>query len=305
MVVAMLTFRRHDDLREVLPALLDQCDAVPFETSVLIVDNDPSASAMHLAESLPPEAVRFVHEPVPGIAAARNRALLEAGPAELLVFIDDDERPEPGWLDSLVGTWKTTGAACVAGRVVSRLPAGADDWIVEGGFFERRSLPTGTQIDTAATNNLLLDMGQVDALGVRFDVRFGTTGGSDTLFTREIHRRGGRLVWCDEAVVVDIVPPSRFNREWVLRRSLRYGNSNSRTTLVMQNGPFGRLVQRLDLSIRGLARVLFGCGRFLAGCAMASVRHRARGARTAARGLGMVGGAWGFTYHDYRRDPRG
>ena len=55
--------------------------------------------------------MRYVHEPAPGISAGRNRALDEAGDADLLSFIDDDEVPRPGWLSALIDTWLPTRPA--------------------------------------------------------------------------------------------------------------------------------------------------------------------------------------------------
>jgi succinoglycan biosynthesis protein ExoM len=299
-VVAMLTYRRPDDLHAALPRLAETVSSCRSPASVLIVDNDPSASAMPLAAAAP-DRVRFVHEPTPGIAAARNRALDETGDADLLVFIDDDERPEPGWLDQLVDTWRRDRPAAVVGPVVSTFPSEPEPFIVEGGFFRRRRLPTGTAVDVAATNNLLLDLDQVRRLGVRFDTTLGTAGGSDTLFTRTLHRRGGRLVWCDEAVVVDVVPPGRLTRDWVLRRALRTGNSTSRIGLRLETSTSARAALRVRLTARGGARVLGGALRFVLGVVLGSLRHRANGARTFARGMGMTTGAWGWTYDEYRR----
>ncbi|WP_425454326.1 glycosyltransferase family 2 protein [Luteococcus japonicus] len=56
-----------------------------------------------------PSGVRYVNETAPGLAAVRNRALDEAGNANLLAFIDDDETPAAGWLQHLVRTWRATG----------------------------------------------------------------------------------------------------------------------------------------------------------------------------------------------------
>src|SRR3954469_16278179 len=69
-VVAVLTYRRTDRLAGLLPQLVQQAAAVG--AAVLVVDNDPEASARPVAAGSP---VRYVHEPRPGIAAARNRAL--------------------------------------------------------------------------------------------------------------------------------------------------------------------------------------------------------------------------------------
>jgi glycosyltransferase involved in cell wall biosynthesis len=299
--IAMLTYRRPDDLPDALPAVLSQADTVDHDVALLVVDNDPDASAMPLAAQFDATRVRFVHEPTPGIAAARNRALDETADRDVVIFIDDDERPEDGWLQALVGTWLDGRPAAVVGPVVSTYAEPPEPWIEAGGFFRRRRLATGTPIDVAATNNLLLDRRRVEELGVRFDRQFGASGGSDTLFTRELHRRGGRMVWCAEAMVVDVVPASRLTRQWVLQRALRTGNSWSRTSVELERAPGRRLASRIELTAQGLARVVGGAARLAWGTVTRSLSHRANGARTLARGLGMTGGAWGYVYVEYKR----
>lgn len=302
----MLTYLRTAELPDAVDAVLEATRSGPCPATVLVVDNDPAGGAMPLQHRWSTDHVRFVHEPTPGIAAARNRALDEADTAgdELLVFIDDDERPSPGWLEALVRTWEDTGAAAVVGPVVSSFDDEPEPWIVAGGFFERRRLPTGTEVDTAATNNLLLDLAQVRRFDVRFEPRLGTVGGSDTLFTRQLHQRGGRIVWCDEAVVHDVVPSSRLTRAWVVRRAMRLGNSDAHVSVLLAPTWRARCGQRLRCTSRGLVRIAGGAARIALGTLRGSLRHRARGRRTLARGVGMVGGAWGWVYAEYRRTPR-
>lgn len=300
-VVAVLTFRRPADLAELLEALALEVEAArEVEASILVVDNDPSASARQVVGASTARAM-YVNEPRPGIAAARNRALAESRSQRLLVFIDDDERPQPGWLLGLVRTWQTTGAAAVVGPVLSTFVVEPSPWIVAGGFFRRRRLPTGTEVSAAATNNLLLDLDVIRTLGVRFDDRFGLSGGSDTLFTRQLHQQGGRLVWCDEAVVLDVVPAARATSAWVLRRALRMGNSASRTSIALAPTALRRLAVRVRMTVAAVARVIAGAARLAVGWMVGSARHHARGARTLARGLGMIGGAWGTVVVEYRR----
>lgn len=310
-VIAVLTYRRPEDFALALPRLGAQAlagggrspDGRP--ATVLVVDNDPAASARpiveQLAGTLPPGLVRYVHEPKPGIAAARNRALAEAAASGLLVFIDDDEIPSARWLEQLVSLQRSTGAAAVVGAVVSEYEHEPDPWVEAGGFFRRRRLATGSRLDVAATNNLLLDLRQIRALGLRFDERFGLSGGSDTLFTRQLVQRGGTMLWCDEAVVVDRVPAARLTRGWVLRRALRSGNSAARVGLELACTPAARLAVRGASLAAGSFRLLGGSARLSAGFLTGSPAQKARGMRTAARGLGMASGAFGYVYSEYRR----
>ncbi|MCZ2810479.1 glycosyltransferase [Modestobacter sp. VKM Ac-2979] len=302
--IGVLTFRRPADLAALLPMLAEQvarAAATGHRAEVLVVDNDPAGSGRAVVAAAGCPVVRYVLEPEPGIAAARNRVLAESHDRDVLVFIDDDERPRDDWLAQLLGTHRRTGAAAVAGAVVSDFSGPVDPWLVEGGFFVRRRLPTGTPIDVAATNNLLLDLRQLRPTGLRFDVAFGASGGEDTLFTRGIAQRGLTMVWCDEAVVTDVVPVDRATRSWVLRRAFSSGNSVSRVHLALAGSAAARLRVRLSCTGRGLPRLTAGLGRWALGAVTGSVRHRARGLRTAARGAGMVAGAAGHVYQEYGR----
>ncbi|MDP5184382.1 glycosyltransferase family A protein [Blastococcus sp. BMG 814] len=309
--VAVLTFRRPETLAALLPVLVAQAaEVVGYGGArVLVVDNDPTGTGRTTVEdatraSAPGVHVTYVHEPTPGIAAGRNRALAESHGSEFLVFIDDDEVPHPGWLRHLLATQRDSGAAAVAGTVTSTFPAPLPTWIAAGGFFDRRRLPTGTPIDVAATNNLLLHLPRVRAARLRFDPAFGLSGGEDTLFTRQLAAAQGALVWCAEAVVTDVVPPERARPAWVLRRAFSSGNSVSRVDLRLAGGRRDRLLARGRGWAAGGARVLGGAARWLLGVLTADVRHRARGARSAARGAGMLAGTVGLVYQEYGAPPR-
>lgn len=323
LTVAIPTYRRPGAVARALRAVLAEAGACrgdgagpggPIE--VLVIDNDPDGSAREAvagaaggalgaaagsdAAAGPGAAVRYVVEPSPGVSAVRNRALDETADRALLVFIDDDEEPEAGWLRGLLSTRRDTGAAAVAGLVVPDYEAEPGPWLRAGGFFDRQSWPTGTRRPVAATNNLLLDLGAVRAAGLRFDEAFGATGGEDALFTRSLVAAGGVIVWCDEARVRDRVPAARLERAWVLRRRRSHAATAVRVELALA-GPGAHPGIRVRALAGGCARVLAGLGRMaLGGLGAGSGRglvHRARGARLVARGSGMAAAAVGRGAH--------
>lgn len=300
-MVAMLTYCRPDNLAEAIPAVLEQATALHPAALLLVVDNDPAGSAAAEVARWADRGVRYVHEAEPGIVAARNRALTESSGFDLLVFIDDDEHPEPGWLQALLDARDRYGGAAVVGAVVSAYDAEPEPWIIAGRFFDRRRLPTGTVTDVAATNNLLLDLAVVRAGGLRFDARFAHSGGSDTLFTRQLAQHGP-LIWCDEAVVVDRVPVTRLTRSWVLRRAFRSGNSWVRTSVLLAPTATARVSVRCRETARGTVRLAGGAARWAVGAVTGSVGQRARGRRTIARGAGFIAGAVGHVHEEYRRE---
>ena len=305
LTVAVPTFHRNDDLKELVPLLLEQLAALRDRhgvlARVLLVDNDPDAGARPLVEEFSRQDVVHVHEPVPGLAAVRQRALDESTSYELLAFMDDDGRPAPGWIEALVTAWRASHPAAVAGRVVESYLQPPPTWIEAGGFFRRRSLATGVEVDAAPAGNLLLDLEQVRRLGIAFDSRFGLSGGEDTLFTRQLTAAGGRIIWCEESQVVDLVPRERLSKRWVLRRAWSHGNTSALVAQALAGTP--RAVRRVRTRgvLGGSARCLAGLARWVMGAAVRSQRHQARGLRLAFRGLGIVSGSLGRVYEEYAR----
>lgn len=309
LTVVVPTYMRPVTLDKNLRSVLAQVETIgdqidldlDLEADALVIDNDAGGSARETVCALGSTRLRYVVEPEPGIVAARNRGLDECGERDLLVFVDDDETPEPEWLAHLVRTWSVSRPAAVMGRVVSHYESPPDPWIVAGGFFRRARHPTGTEVTVVACGNLLLDLAQVRDLGVRFDPRFGLTGGEDTMFSRQLARRGGRMVWCDESVAVDVVPDARANRRWVLDRARRTGNTSALIDLTLVDAGPRRAAVRGRTVARAVAREVAGWGRFALGLGMRSDRHQARGLRTAHRGRGMLDAALGHVIEEYAR----
>jgi glycosyltransferase involved in cell wall biosynthesis len=97
--LVVCTRDRPDSLRRCLASLLE-LRTPPRE--ILVVDNCPGDDRTRaLCAELP---VRYLREPIPGQARARNRGILESD-AELVAFTDDDCVVDPGWLDGLGATF--------------------------------------------------------------------------------------------------------------------------------------------------------------------------------------------------------
>lgn len=336
LTIAMLTYRRNDYLAQVIPELLAQADDVcdaQTTASVLIVDNDPQAGARAVVEAAraalggeQPEAAEasgaadsdavamsrlvYVHEPEPGIVAGRNRALSQAHGSDALIFIDDDEIPSPGWLKALVSTWRAQGCAAVTGPTPPTFEVAPSAWVVASGAFDSWEAADGAQVRSADTGNLLLDLAVVEGLGLRFDPRYGLTGGEDSLFTRQLTRAGGVICFAAGAVVTKRVPAARARRTWVLERSLRSGSSWARVridTAAPDGGASGRLARlrlRLGYGAKGLAKAGIDGARAGVARICGDVPAQARYEVSSRGGLGMVVGALGVHVREYGRPRR-
>lgn len=302
--VAIPTFRRPEQLArmlQVLPSrLAEVADAA--RVRVLIIDNDPQGGAEPIVAQAPAELdCRYVHEPRPGIAAARQRALDAATDYDLLAFIDDDETPRPGWLGALLDTWRRTGAAAVAGHVHTEFPADAEPWVVASGLFVRPLRGDGERLPAAGAGNLLLDLAQVRAAGIRFDTSLGLFGGEDTLFTRQLVRAGMDVVACPASVADDPLEPSRATRRFALARARHHGQMQAVIDLRLAGGRLQRVGSRLRNAVKGVGWIGRGALRIVGGMLRRALPLRATGARQVRRGIGMLEGALGFARPEYAR----
>ncbi|WP_353648545.1 glycosyltransferase family 2 protein [Nakamurella sp. A5-74] len=300
-LLTVATFRRPADLAALLPLLERAAAEISPAAAIVVVDNDPDACARDQIALHP--GVTYRHEPRPGIAAARNASLAAARERGIawVAFLDDDERPDPGWLAALVRAMQEWRPAAVSGPVISVFEQEPDAWVRGSGTFESRPHAHGARIRGAATNNLLIDREVLDDRGLAFDDAFGLTGGSDSMLTRAMTHQGLEIRWTSEAVVREVVPVARTRRSWIVSRHRRTGNDWSRVTLALADGRREQLPARLRLVVTGVRRAVRG----VIGSAMGAARRDA-GRRGAARcdlatARGVLEGVFGRTRTEYAR----
>jgi len=253
-LVAIATYSRPSDLEHLLDSLLTSVDLDSVD--VVVVDNDASASAEQVVLRHPLKP-RYEVEPVPGIASARNRALdLFDSRYAGIIFVDDDEWVDPSWYRQIVSYADSTGAQAVQGPVVSVLPEDAPAWVRRGNFFQRLTEETGSELKSAATNNVLLMRTAWVGAGLpRFDIAFSETGGSDFDFFWGIRKSGAKILYCSEAVVFESVPQSRMSWQWIRRRYMRNGIAIVRSHRKHGESIYGLLLVRMLALVFGATRL--------------------------------------------------
>jgi succinoglycan biosynthesis protein ExoM len=299
--VCIPTHRRPASLARLLSALGRlRFTGEPPAVRVVVVDNHAEGSARAACAAAAralPWPLTYVVEPERGISAARNRAVQEAEGAAWLAWIDDDEYPEPEWLDTLLRTAAAHGADAVAGPVLSRFEAPPPAWVLRGGFFDRPRPATGSRLPYAGLGNALVRAAVVRALGTPpFEPALSLTGGEDTLFFLRATGAGFRLVWADDAVVHEVVPAERVRLAWLLRRAYRMGSAWTVCERRVRPGAGRRLVR----AAKGVGWMASGAGTL----PLAVVRGPAaavEGMRRICRGAGNLAGLAGIPVLEYRR----
>jgi succinoglycan biosynthesis protein ExoM len=224
--VCACTYKRPELLRRLLRELAGQETGGLFTYSIVVIDNDRLRSGEAVVLEFAATSsltVTYDVEPVQNICMARNRAIANAS-GELIAFIDDDEFPDKQWLLKLYQAADRDGVAGVLGPVKSHFDEQPPDWVIGCKFFDRPGHPTGFVIywTEGRTGNVLLKRGILPDGEPPFDPAFHR--GGDTDFFRRMAQKGDVFIWCDEAVVYEVVPPARWTRAFMLKRALLRGS---------------------------------------------------------------------------------
>jgi glycosyltransferase involved in cell wall biosynthesis len=250
--VVVCTRDRADEVRTCVAACIAH-GVLAGGGEIVVVDNGERP-----LEAALPEGVRVVREPVAGLSRARNTGAAAAR-NDILVYLDDDARPAPGWLESLRDAFCDPGVAIAGGPIHAlwppRRPAG---WPPAGmeSFFSVLALgdadldfPGRAEVYGA---NWAIRRDALTAVG-GFDVSLGAgeggaLGGEEYMAATQVHARGlgtGRYV--AGAAVGHRIEASRIDEGYMLLRAFRNGAETVRYAereRVVPEAPSGTCAQR-------------------------------------------------------------
>lgn len=226
------TLNRPKPLRRALESVLHQSHAKDVTVEVLVVDNSSDQSALWVASEFAAcsTPVKYISEPVPGVANARNAGIRQAN-GRWVAFLDDDEEATPDWLAHHVQTLRQTGADASFGPVFAKAEEGVPPDCLLAFFSRLIERPNHSDItDLSAflgTNNSVFDRRQCLMGQQVFDPTLNETGGEDSLLLRQLILSGHKFAWSAHARVTEWVPSRRLSWAYVRRR--RFLNGQIRT----------------------------------------------------------------------------
>ena len=113
---------RAEQLRRCLDSLSGLTCAAPWE--LILVDNgsrDDTGQVLAAFAAAAGFPVQLVHEPIAGLARARNAGLVRAG-GEIVAFTDDDCYPSGDFLDATIRAFDKPNIGYVSGRILLHDP---------------------------------------------------------------------------------------------------------------------------------------------------------------------------------------
>ncbi|MFH1178073.1 MAG: glycosyltransferase [Acidobacteriota bacterium] len=233
--IAICTRNRAAMLPGAIRSAIEQRPA-PEAFEVLVVDNGSTdTTALVLAEQVRRYlALRVVIEPRVGLSAARNRALQEAR-GDAVVFVDDDGRLCPGYVETLYHYWKAERPACLGGPIeLAYLDKPPSWWRPEHEFLRGRvdygdrpcslhfpAYPFGCNI--AFSRATALELGGFNerlGSGAR-----GPQAGEETELCARLERRGRTILYHPGLRVVHEVTLAGIRRARILATVFSSGRS--------------------------------------------------------------------------------
>lgn len=201
-------------------ALAQACE-VSFE--VVLVDNDPDASALGVLRALDDPRVVLLHEPRAGVANARN-AGLRAAKGAFIAFLDDDEIAPAGWLAELLRVQSAHKADVVFGPVRTRLASPPRDHLA---YFEQFFARDPGHAEGPITKFYGCGCSLVRRAALPssepFSAERNEIGGEDDLLFQAMEAAGARFAWAPDAWVWETPEPSRVTLAYTLKRAFAYG----------------------------------------------------------------------------------
>ncbi len=221
------TFRRESYLYPLFAAVAAQIATVADPVELVLVDNSPDASAKATAASAP-AFVRYIHEPRTGVAEARNRGVTEAKGTHV-IFLDDDERPAPGWLAAFAAAARR-GDRAAFGSVEPQFevePPPALRGPLDRIFSRRLPAPSGADVQAMraylGSGNSMFARATLALVNPPFDTSFNAGGEDVWLFRRLVDQHQIPMIWCPEALVHEIVPQRRATMGFLRQRRFSDG----------------------------------------------------------------------------------
>jgi glucosyl-dolichyl phosphate glucuronosyltransferase len=238
LTVALCTHNHADRLIRTLADLAHvRHPSQPWE--FLVIDNASPDNTPALLASMEWRPVgvevRIIREEKLGLSNARNRALQEAR-GDYLLFMDDDETPDPAWLITYEQAMREHQPDALGGRIDVLFEDGARPaWLQDEllGFLGKLDHGAARWLTESATpifgGNFAFRRRVFERIG-NFDPRLGrqgaaNVGGEDTEIYQRLLENGCRVRWVPDAIIQHRIQTPKLRRNYFVDLHFRQGRT--------------------------------------------------------------------------------
>jgi glycosyltransferase involved in cell wall biosynthesis len=232
--IAICTYNNARKLEAVLESLRGLICPPVLDYEILVVDNnssDETKAVVERCQAIWGQRLRYIFEGAQGLSHARNRALKEAA-GDVVSYLDDDVKVDPGWLSAVAAAFEEYSAAVVGGKSYLIYPSERPAWLPDEYEFLLSKLDYGDQVIVGLDKDLFgLNFSVRKELAVRaggFDTALGRCGrslgsGEESDLLKRIRASGGIAVYQPGAIVGHMVSPERMKIRWFFKRLFAAG----------------------------------------------------------------------------------
>lgn len=253
--VCIATFKRPELLRRLIQSLFDQKAIEDIVLEIIIVDNDAEESAKEVVAGFTNTAsinISYYLQPIQNISLTRNMAL-DKSSGQYYAIIDDDESADQYWISHLIDTLEKFNADAVFGYVVPIFDPDIAHWKRQREIYFLPVGKTGERPLFHYTTNCLVKADKVKKFNLRFDARYGLTGGEDSVFFDLLYKYEAIYVVCREAISYEVVPRYRTDLKFICKRYFQKGNNEGR----ILNDALENKLPRMQKLIKSLLGIIY------------------------------------------------
>lgn len=273
LTVAICTYNRADSLADTLEHLCRLEVAEDLKWELLLIDNNCRDHTAHVAQAFRDRLpLRYLVETSQGLSHGRNRAIREAN-GEVLIYTDDDVRPEPRWLLAYSEAFRRyPDAEYFGGRIIPYWPKGRPAWVRDidmpllGGLF-------GTYDRGDETHHYAPD--EMHPFGANFALRralferldpfridLGASGGvpgrgEEAEYFQRVQREGVPGVYVPEAKILHRVDTAHLTLGYLYRYGVQKGVASRKINGIQVKGGIGGEASYL---VKGVYQLIKGRG---------------------------------------------
>lgn len=265
--VVVLSYDRVHLLERTLTECLkpEVSQGVAFE--LIVVDNHPDRLAEGLVTRLAARAavpVSYYANPKRNVSIVRNVGI-KAAAGRYVLFIDDDEKPDAGWIAEHFRCLERTGADASFGPKLPEFEAGSPpEWDPQALRFTLDfKEPADTELfmfgrtrrpgKGLGSGNAAFRVATCFDVPEPFAVDFGDGNGEDTHLLFRLAQEGRRFVWCPTAVVHEFMERDRTKPSYMVQR-MRRGSQHYAASRIATSK--SKTLTRIKVTFLGLAQTV-------------------------------------------------